>query len=342
MAVGNWINYAAIAPQKSPLEDVFAHVLQGYKMQREPAKMDQEQKQRELVSRLAELDLQHKPTEYSLADALKRAQAQKAFAPSPLTGETAQLFALRNSLSSDADRKVVDQILANKAAGSSGTTVYDPNTGQPLVQVGGSGARGAKGGGLLFNPATGEMLSQPTSSVQTNLQSRVVGAEALKPYINKITEELPQFQELPTQVSLLGQSLSNAILGTDFKLPSQKAAGNAAIKEASEAMIKTFGLNATGANRQAMEDILKPKLGESKNGYDKRIKEQMSHFLKNQALAKESLQSGIKVNNEPQKTALPAVPPGKVRVYFPDGPHVIPKKLLEDALSSGATLEEEL
>ncbi len=42
------------------------------------------------------------------------------------------------------------------------------------------------------------------------------------------------------------------------------------------------------------------------------------------------------------KKSLQPVAAGKVRVFFPDGPHVIPAKLLKDAIKSGATLEQEL
>lgn len=120
MAVNNWINYAAIAPQKSPLEGFFADILRGYKMQREPAKMDQEQKQRELVSRLAELDLQHKPTEYSLADALKRAQAQKASAPSAASMNPLEKIMLqeqlRERLATDKENRKTSLDLENQAS----------------------------------------------------------------------------------------------------------------------------------------------------------------------------------------------------------------------------------
>lgn len=276
----------------------------------------------------------------------KQALTNAANRPSQMTGETAQLFALRNSMNNPDDRKIVDDILARKAAGSSGTTVFDPASGQPLVQIGGGSGK-SSGGGAFMNPVTGEMISQPTPASATNLQGRVVGAEAVKPYLEKIVEDLPQFRDPVTQATTYAQKLANAFLGADYRLPSQEASGKAAIKEASEGMLKSFGLNATGANRQAMEDILKPRFGESKDGYAERVRDQAAAYAGNQQLAKESLGGGIKLGSaNPEKQAMAknktGVPKGKMRVYFPDGPHIIPESMWKEAEKSGATLKQEI
>jgi len=277
---------------------------------------------------------------YDLEKQAKQAEINKANRPDAITGETAQLFALRNTLPEGPDRDRVDQIISMKARGSNGTTVFDPASGNPLVQIG--GAAGRSGGGTFMNPTTGEITSQPTGATASNLQQRVVGADALKPYVQKILETMPQFQSPVNQASLLGQKLANAFGGQNFALPSQEASGKAAIKEASEGMLKTFGLNATGANRQAMEDIVKPKFGESSDGYARRVKEQAAAYAQNKKLAQEALSGGIKLNNKPSSESKKPVPSGKIRVFFPDGPHVIPKHLLNDAIKSGATLQQEI
>jgi hypothetical protein len=273
----------------------------------------------------------------------KQALTNAANRPPQMSGEAAQLFALRNQFPEGSpDRASIDAMIAQKARGAAGTTVYDPTTGNPLVQIG--GAAGKSGGGTFFNPVTGEMTSQPTGATASNLQQRVVGAEALKPYLDKVTESMPQFQNPMTQASLLGQKVANAFGGQNFPLPSEKAAGKAAIKEASEGMLKTFGLNATGANRQAMEDILTPHFGESPEGYKNRVQEQAATYAKNQELASSALRGGINIGKASNQAAPKERPvaAGKIRVYFPDGPHVIPRSLLEEAKRSGATLEREL
>lgn len=52
MAINNWVNYAAIAPQSSGLGELFENVLKGYKMEREPTKIRQEELAREFDNQL--------------------------------------------------------------------------------------------------------------------------------------------------------------------------------------------------------------------------------------------------------------------------------------------------
>lgn len=59
MAVTNWINYAAIKPMDSPFKDMFANILAGYKMQREPTKIRQEELLRELGNQLKQKEVEY-------------------------------------------------------------------------------------------------------------------------------------------------------------------------------------------------------------------------------------------------------------------------------------------
>src|SRR5690606_9507929 len=47
---------------------IFEDVLKGYKISKEPAKMAEEQKQRELANQMKKLEVDHKPKEYALGD----------------------------------------------------------------------------------------------------------------------------------------------------------------------------------------------------------------------------------------------------------------------------------
>ncbi len=67
----NYPNFLNAPIQDSPIHGLFENALKGFQMQREPAKMAEEQKQRELVNQLRDLELQHKPTEYALGDKQK-------------------------------------------------------------------------------------------------------------------------------------------------------------------------------------------------------------------------------------------------------------------------------
>lgn len=198
--------------------------------------------------------------------------------------------------------KVADAYLQKISQGSGGISIgTDPDTGMPLVQIGGTGTRG--GGGKLFQSSSGDILSQPTGITASNLQGRVVGADTVEPFIKEITENLPQFQNPTTKGLGYAQGLSNALLGTNYSLPSEKATGKSAILEASEGMLKSFGLNATGENRRAMEEILTPKFGESREGYENRVKKQASAFSENKNYAKQALRHGINVSQQNNSNA---------------------------------------
>ena len=71
MAISNWVDYSKIPNQESPWKNMLENVLKGYQMEKEPAKMAEEQKKRELATGLKDLELKHKPKEYALGDETK-------------------------------------------------------------------------------------------------------------------------------------------------------------------------------------------------------------------------------------------------------------------------------
>jgi len=64
----NFTDFSRAPIIASPWKNLFENVLQGYKIEQEPAKMAQETQQRELSNKLKKLEVEHKPTEYSLSD----------------------------------------------------------------------------------------------------------------------------------------------------------------------------------------------------------------------------------------------------------------------------------
>lgn len=198
--------------------------------------------------------------------------------------------------------QAAQQYISRLAQGSGGISVsFDPDTGKPLVQIGGAQGGRGKGGGL-YQTEEGEFLTPPTGAAASNLQQRVVGAETVAPYIKKVTESLPQFQNPKKRGETYLEGLSNAFIGTNYKAPSELAGGKAAIKEASEGMLKSFGLNATGENRRAMEHILQPMFGESEEGYRDRVSEQAQRYVENKKYAASSLRRGISIGNAPRES----------------------------------------
>lgn len=67
----NFTDFSKLPIQGNAAANIFEDILKGYKMQQEPAKMAEEQKQRKLTTGLKELEFKHKPTEYKLSDTQK-------------------------------------------------------------------------------------------------------------------------------------------------------------------------------------------------------------------------------------------------------------------------------
>jgi hypothetical protein len=237
--------------------------------------------------------------------ALQAAQAEKARRePAPVLNnlEKAQAGYERavalHGENSDAARDA-KAYLTRIANGANGISVsYDPETGQPLVQIGGSGGRG-QGGKLLTNPATGETYSQPTSAVATNLQNRIIGEEQLQPILEDIMQKVPQFQSGWTRIASELEGIANEWApkswGVDFRLPSEHAGGTAALSKSAESMLKLYGLHANARNVQEVKNIITPEKGESAAGYKARVAEELEKYALSKRTAQSQLGHGVKV-----------------------------------------------
>ena len=157
MAINNWNNFIAAGTQEPWYANVFENALKGYKMQQEPGKMAQEKEQRELVNKLKNLEVEHKPTEYALndqgkslanalhaealkylpkqrqmAEELNAANISKAKQSQGLKGALAAAFQLRNNLNPDdpnyeKDKNSIENYI-NKLGAQSGVS--------PITQAG--------------------------------------------------------------------------------------------------------------------------------------------------------------------------------------------------------------
>lgn len=68
----NFTDFSRAPLLDAPGKNIFEDVLKGYQISQEPAKMREEQKQRELTNQLKDLEVKHKPKEYELSDQGKR------------------------------------------------------------------------------------------------------------------------------------------------------------------------------------------------------------------------------------------------------------------------------
>ena len=217
--------------------------------------------------------------------------------PTVIPGKLSNLYRLRDSLPVNSpDREQVEQAIQATIKGSQGITMFDPTTGEPMVQIGGSGQNSNKGqGGQLYQTNKGNIYQKPTGPILTQLQNRITGNELVAPYIEKAIETLPQFQSGWTQLKNYAEGQSNKWLGTNFDLPSQLAEGKSSLGLAAEGMIRQFGLNATGHNLKRMEQILTPSEGEAIEGYKNRAQRQLIEFLVQSLKAKKFAGRGVPI-----------------------------------------------
>lgn len=130
MAISNWTNYAAIAPQKSGLDELFANALKGYQIQREPQKMRDEEEARQRDNAIKAIQQRFEPEKYRAELAHMNAQTRALGAPKEPSGETAQLLMLRSKYPDGTpERKIIDQMIEKKTQSQAGTQfTFDPDT----------------------------------------------------------------------------------------------------------------------------------------------------------------------------------------------------------------------
>lgn len=88
MAITNWVDYSKAPLIDAPGKDLFEDVLKGYKIAKEPAKMEQDSKAKELANALHAKALEHKDEEWELNKAYKQALTNKANRPTASSGGT--------------------------------------------------------------------------------------------------------------------------------------------------------------------------------------------------------------------------------------------------------------
>ena len=239
--------------------------------------------------------------------------------------------------------------------GSKGISITtDPETGVPLIQIGGSGGSGTKGGTLVQNPVTGQTYSTPTGAVSTSLQNRIIGEEQLKPIVENIIKTVPQFQSGWTKLqSKLEGGLNEwapKSWGVDYDLPSQQQKGKALLSQSAESMVKLYGLHANARNVAEVKNILEPHEGESGQGYSRRVSEQIEQWAQAKKVAEGQLAHGIKVAKKTTNSTNNAVkkynpddyeaPEGSIGLYNKEGElFFFPPNLVEEKLRKGYSYE---
>ncbi len=158
----------------------------------------------------------------------EKLEIEKLKSPPAISGETAQLFRLRDSLPAGKDRDKVDKIIAKKAEGNAGTQLtVDPDTGAVNFSQGGSNRSTA---GQKF--ITDENGNQIVVSKPTNSQSSAQQQSSLSEIGRS---EIARKAEMP----YLGTGSNAEILSDRLKYSTHgdKAAGDRLVQAAVAKMI---------------------------------------------------------------------------------------------------------
>lgn len=283
-------------------ENLMKAIQQGMAMGYMPKQMQQQFQGQDLQNQLAAIQLKYAPQTAEADVNYKNAMAAYAGnrlangANKPLSSAGKLLSDYQNAINTygaDSDQaKQLGAALQNLAAGKNGITVYDQN-GNPVVNVGGSAGRG--GGGGVTRDAEGNIVARPTTAQMTRLQKIASGEENLDQYFTEAFNNLAQFQDPIQNITEKSQEFSNKYFGTDFKLPSQKAYGESSLKTSAEGLLNIMGITGGEKNVEEMNNILKPRSGESANGYLERGKKQLQKYAEAKLRGLQKMSAGYQV-----------------------------------------------
>lgn len=185
-------------------------------------------------------------------------------------------------------------------AGSPG--LYDTVYGNAIKQLGKDPTMGsAKGGagGTFYNPLTGQTTSSNTEKNTTLDQQTVASIKRVTPILNDLTSKLSPYQTIGGKGRLWTDRILNFSGLTNSPVPSEYASGLADLKVAPEGLLRGFGLPVTNESLARMEKAVEPQFGESADGYKNRIIETLKQLQRDQAQAKNRLQSGTNIGTTP-------------------------------------------
>lgn len=139
-------------------------------------------------------------------------------------------------------------------------------------------------------------ISSPTTTSTTSNQAAISGAQRVTPILEDLMKTMPQFQSAWTKHLSDLQGFANKYLGGNYDLPSQRAQGLADISTSSEGLIKAYGLRVSEKALSMMEDAIKPRDGESPDGYKKRIVNTLQRISEMQGQAEGYQREGYDVS----------------------------------------------
>lgn len=157
-------------------------------------------------------------------------------------------------------------------------------------------------GGTYTDPTTGQQFTTDTTKNITTDQQAIAAIDRVKPLLNSVGDNLAPFQTLAGQGQLRTGQLAN-LFGANSATANQYAKGQADLKMASESLLKGWGLNVTNESLETMQEAVKPRWGESPQGYKNRIATTLTQLQENQRQAAGRLKGGTNLDAAGQQAA---------------------------------------
>ena len=162
--------------------------------------------------------------------------------------------------------------------------------------------RGGQGG--TYETSTGPISTDTNQNTGTD-QRIIAGIQRVTPTISKMADNLASTLSYGGRADTwMQQQLNEMDPDLNLPLPLKVGTGEAELKESSESMVKTFGLNGTEFAMNTMMDALKPAKGETPTQYKNFITNQLSLLQMFEDQAKTRLTTGTDLNQGAGQQAL--------------------------------------
>lgn len=172
------------------------------------------------------------------------------------------------------------------------------------VMTGGEG----KGPGTTYTvppgqEGAGETRSSLTSTAASQAQTSILASQKIAPVLNDLVEGYKGFYGAPAGAKMIKEGVTSWLSGGKFRTPTIAKLGkyNYALVTIADAMMKELNLNNTTGNRTAMEEGIKPILGENPKDYENRINFIKESMAARDEASKKALAVGIVLNPAPIK-----------------------------------------
>lgn len=179
-----------------------------------------------------------------------------------------------------------------QGVGAASRAMVNPQ-GNLVPSPGSPNSKYSTGGLTWIDPKTGNAISVPTTQTASLDQQTIIGAERVKPMLQRLYKEMAPFRTAKGDLALYAQGAGNYFLGQNNPLPSVYAAGQGDLATAPEGLLRAYGLRVSHEALELMKSKIKPYPGESGQQYGQRILNTLQELKQQQEQAASQLRGGI-------------------------------------------------